>query len=306
MGRAKPRSIHFGDREIVSKGLSTSFWGDLRHQAVKASWPMFVLGAAVAFIVINCGFAVLYTAGNAPIANSSGSFLDNLFFSIETYATVGYGDMHPHTTYGHVVASLEVFTGILTVAMITALVFLRFTLIRPRILFADVGVVATHDGQRSLMVRLANQRMNEISVAQARMWILMTYQTAEGTSFRRFEEMTLLRNHSPLFTLSWTVIHPIDTHSPLHGVDQAKLVEQDAAVMIVIDGQDETTGQSVRARKTYYMENLRFGHRYLDILEVSESRRTVLNYAQFHLTAEERDQDHVAAATAPSIANHPA
>ena len=286
-GRPHTRTIRFGDREIVSKGLRYAFWSDLRHRGVKASWLTFVIGTAVLFLIINCGFALLYTFGDKPIANSSGSFLENLFFSIETYATVGYGDMHPRTTFGHVVSSVEIFFGMLTVAMFTALVFLRFTLIRPRILFADVAVVATHDGKRSLMVRLANERMNEISVAQARMWALQTYTTEEGTLFRRFDELTLLRNHSPLFTLSWTVMHPIDETSPLHAVDEEELAGKEIAVMIVIDGHDETTGQPVRARKTYHADTIKLGHRYVDMLENATAQRTVLNYTRFHLTIPE-------------------
>ncbi len=287
-GDPHTRSVRFGDREIVSKGLRYTFWGDLRHRGVKADWATFAIGTAVIFLVINCGFALLYMLGDAPIANSSGSFVDNLFFSIETYATVGYGDMHPRTTYGHLLASFEIFFGMMTVAMFTALVFVRFTLIRPRILFADAAVVATHDGRRSLMIRLANERMNEISVAQARMWALMTYTTAEGTSFRRFDELTLLRNHSPLFTLSWTVIHPIDEESPLHQLDDESLADQEVAVMIVIDGHDETTGQPVRARKTYYADAIRLDHRYVDMLENATAQKTVLNYNRFHLTQPER------------------
>lgn len=283
-GKQQVRSIRLGQREIVSKGLRHTSWGDLRHRAIKASWPTFITVVALAFIAINCLFAAIYSFGDAPIANSGNDFIDHLFFSIETYATVGYGDMHPKTAFGHVAASVEVFVGMLTTAMITALVFVRFTLIRPRILFADVAVIGTHDGRRSLMIRLANQRMNEISVAQARVWALRTYNTAEGSPFRRFDEVALLRNHSPLFTLSWTIFHPIDEASPLYGLDDTEFAAQDVAVMIVIDGQDETTGQTVRARKTYYLDDIRVGHRYVDMLENATAHRTVLNYGRFHLT----------------------
>ena len=222
--------------------------------------------------------------GEAPIAGANGSFLESLFFSIETYTTVGFGDLHPRTTYGHTIVSIEVFVGMVTTAMITALVFIRFTRIGPRILFAEVAPIAVHDGQRSLMVRLANERMNEISVAQARVWISTTYTTAEGSLFRRFDEVALLRNHSPVFALSWTLVHPIDERSPLHTLDERAASEREISVTVVIDGQDETTGQTVRARKNYFVDDLRFGHRYTDILDVSDNKRTILNYTRFHLT----------------------
>ena len=216
------RSVRFGAREVVSKGLRYSFWGDLRHRSMKAPWLVFLSAIAAIFLLINCGFALLYMIGTAPIAQSKGTFLESLFFSIETYTTVGFGDLHPVTTYGHVIVSIEVFCGMLTTAMITALVFIRFTRIGPRILFAEVAPIATHDGRRSLMIRLANERMNEISVAQARVWSSTSYETKEGAPFRRFEELdAAARPFADLFTLSWTLIHPIDPGSPLHGLDEA-------------------------------------------------------------------------------------
>ena len=77
-------------------------------------WPVFFASAAVIFIILNTVFAFLYWLGDDPIANVSPELplpLSLFYFSIETLATVGYGDMHPQTNYGHLVATVEIFTG---------------------------------------------------------------------------------------------------------------------------------------------------------------------------------------------------
>jgi inward rectifier potassium channel len=109
-----PRSniIRIGNREIVTQGLNSGFWTDLYHRSMTVSWPLFFASAALVFIALNGTFALVFLLGHEPIANvPTGSFMDLFYFSIETLATVGYGDMHPQTHFGHVVATAEIFIG---------------------------------------------------------------------------------------------------------------------------------------------------------------------------------------------------
>lgn len=111
--RKKFRIIRFGRRQVLSKGLPRDFWRDLYHHSMTASWPVFIFGVAVTFLVTNGVFAGLFALGKEPIANvPPGSFAHLFFFSVETLATVGYGDMHPQSMYGHIVASVEMFAGL--------------------------------------------------------------------------------------------------------------------------------------------------------------------------------------------------
>ncbi len=109
-----PRSniVRIGNREIITRGLNSGFWTDLYHRSMTVSWPVFFASAAVVFLALNGTFALVFFLGHEPIANvPTGSFMDMFYFSIETLATVGYGDMHPQTHFGHVVATVEIFTG---------------------------------------------------------------------------------------------------------------------------------------------------------------------------------------------------
>lgn len=280
----RPRRLNLGGREVESYGLRTDFWSDFNHRCLTASWPVFFAGAAVLFLATNFVFAFLFWLGDKPVANAPGDFLYYFYFSIETLATVGYGDMHPQTHYGHVLASIEMFLGLFVAAVLTGLIFYRFSRPRARILFSQSAVIAAHDGTPSLMIRAANERLNAISGPTAKMWLTTTVMTAEGAEFRRFNELPLLRSQSPLFVLSWTIIHPIDAASPLFGLDQDALDARQATIIVAIEGHDETSVQTVRARKTYQRQDIVFGQRFVDVLEPSNDDRVRVNYTKFHTT----------------------
>ncbi len=120
--------VRIGNREIITRGLNSGFWTDLYHRSMTVSWPVFFASAALVFIALNGAFALVFFLGHEPIANvPTGSFMDLFYFSIETLATVGYGDMHPQTHFGHVVATVEIFTGMSLLAVMTGLIFARFS-----------------------------------------------------------------------------------------------------------------------------------------------------------------------------------
>src|SRR5207249_10715216 len=139
------------------------------------------------FGIFNAIFAMLYWFGDflgeRPIANTTAnSFLSYLYFSIETLSTAGYGDMHPQTHYGHFIATVELFTGIFSMSLMTGLIFARFSRPNARLLFADHPVISSHEGKRTLMIRFANERHDIIGNATARLWLLKNVVSMEGQS----------------------------------------------------------------------------------------------------------------------------
>ena len=277
--RARVRDV--AGRRIIAEGLERNVWTDLYFNAMTMSWPAFVAALAAAFVALNFVFAVIYDLGDAPIANArEGSLADLFFFSVETTSTVGYGDMHPQTIYGHVVATAENFTGLLLLAMMTGLVFARFSRPRARILFAKNPVVTKHNGVTTLIFRMANARSNFITEATAKLWMLSPTVTEEGQRLIGFERLRLLRSENPTFALSWTLFHPIDEQSPLFGKDEDGLAESMSNFVVSIAGFDETSGQIVRARDVFAAQDLRFGHEYLDFIWVDEHGMRHIDYAK--------------------------
>src|SRR6201993_1452556 len=170
---AKPRVVRLGRREIITEGLQLSFWTDVSHRCMTASWPAFIAGAGLVFVLFNAVFAAFYWIGDNPISNvPHGAYIDYLYFSIETLSTAGYGDMHPQTHYGHFIATVELFTGIFSMSLMTGLIFARFSRPSARLLFATNPVITDHEGVPTLMLRFANERHNIIGNATAKLWLL--------------------------------------------------------------------------------------------------------------------------------------
>jgi inward rectifier potassium channel len=284
---AKARIVRLGDREIITEGLDLNFWADISHRCMTASWPSFIAGAALVFLAFNAVFACFYWIGDQPIANvPGGAYIDYFYFSIETLSTAGYGDMHPQTHYGHFIATVELFTGIFSMSLMTGLIFARFSRPQARLLFANNPVISNHEGLPTLMVRLANERQNLIGNASARLWMFKDIVTAEGHSIRRFYELPLLRSESPALALSWTLHHALDETSPLHGTNPEQLAADNVSLIVVVSGYDVVAAQTVHARKSYEYPAIRFGHRYADILDTTDDGRTRIDYSRFHDTFE--------------------
>src|ERR1700722_11960941 len=280
--------VRFGDREIITEGLRLSFWADISHRSMTASWPSFIAGAVFVFIVLNAAFGLLYWIGDEPVSNvGRNDYLDYLYFSIETLSTAGYGDMHPQTHYGHFIAAVELFTGIFSMSLMTGLIFSRFSRPSARLLFANNPVIAIQDGEPTLMVRFANERHNIIGNATARLWVLKNTISKEGQSIRRFSELSLLKNEHPALALSWTLYHTLDETSPIHNPNADEMGAANIAIAVVVSGYDVVAAQTIHARKTYDYKDIRFGQRYADILEILDDGRIRIDYGKFHDTVDE-------------------
>jgi inward rectifier potassium channel len=282
--------IGISGREIETRGLADGFWTDLYHRSMTVYWPTFFGTAAAIFVFLNTVFAFLYWLGNEPIANVAGNEpLGFFYFSVETLATVGYGDMHPQTHYGHFIATIEIFTGMSFLAVMTGLIFARFSRPRARFIFAKNPVVTIHQGQPTLMIRIANERNNAISQATARLWLLLLETTLEGVEYRRYHELLLDRREHPMFMLTWSIFHVIDETSPLYRMTPADLAAADAALTLNVSGVDDNSAQYLYARRLYSYQDIRWKYRYRDITSFSEQGTMVIDYSVFHEIMPEDD-----------------
>ena len=283
--RPKKRSAVINDREVITIGHEYEFWSDLYHRAMTVGIWQFLLGALALFIINNIVFALLFSFEPTSIANvPEPRILYLFFFSLENFTTVGFGDMHPQSIYGHTVASIEGFASLLQTAALTGLIFAKFSQPRARIKFAANPVVSNHDGKPTLMIRVANSRQNFLSDATAELWILRLETTKEGGKFRKFHQLPLERNQNPTFVLSWTLFHTISKTSLLYGLTLEDLEKQQAQFILTIKGIDANSAQELRARKNYGFADIIWNSRYTDILSPSENGGVILDYQKFDLT----------------------
>jgi len=263
--------VRLGSYEFKKQGVSRFDLRDPYHLAVALTWPQFLAALLALYLSVNVVFAALFWLVPGSVANARpDSFADAFFFSIETLATVGYGEMYPATLYGHVVASAEIVCGLGFTAILTGLTFVRFSRPRAKLVFAANPVVAMHNGKPTLMVRIGNGRAGVLADAAAKLNVLLSETTAEGKLFRRAQELRLERAHIPLFPLDWTLMHVLDERSPLHGYDMERAIKADARVFVTLEARDPTLATSVHEIRTYMPEDIRFGMRYTDAVTIAE------------------------------------
>lgn len=295
--KANSVRVLLGGRKFTKIGVRTRDWRDAYHLILALNWTQFFLLMVLVYVFINLIFAAIYQLQSGAVANTTRGYLDYLFFSIETLSTVGYGYMYPVTIFAHTVASVEIFIGLLCVAMVTGLVFARFSRPRARIMFSNIAVVGRFDGAPTLMVRVANERHNPILEADVSMTLIRIETTSDGEKFRRQHDLHLLRHHSAAFALSWTIMHPITAESPLHGYTLEDVKKSDLLIAVSVTGLDEILEQTVHARGEYNAESILFNRRFVDILIPGEGH-TILDLTRFHDTEP-------SAAAAPSGEAHP-
>lgn len=272
-------------RRIVRLGLPYRPWQDLYHHLMTIGWPRLFATFAVFFFLFNLLFGAVYALEPRGIANlDPDGYWGLFFFSVETLATVGYGDMHPRTPFAHTVASAEIFMGMMSLALITGMMFARFSRPTARVLFGRHGVIRVLDGKLTLMLRAANERRNAIMQATAQLTLIREERTQEGYHIRRVHDLALRRSDQPMFIFGWNVLHVIDASSPLAGATPESFAATSDFILLTIAGTDETTGQTLMARHDYPLAKLRWNHTFADIFSTGTDGIDRFDYTRFHDT----------------------
>jgi len=272
-----------GRLNIARTGARNGLLDDLYLFLLVSSWPRLVVLLATAYLVTNSLFALAYLLeGHSLEHASAGSFSDAFFFSVQTMATIGYGYIIPHTLFANILVTVESLTGLFGLAVVTGLVFAKFSRPTARVLFSRVAVVTPRDGVPSLMFRMANQRGNQIVEARIHVVLALTETTAEGEVIRRLQDLEMARAQNALFALSWTAVHPITATSPFYRQTQESLAATEAEVIVSLTGIDESFSQTVHARHSYTADEIVWGARFVDILSRAPDGRRRIDYTHFH------------------------
>ena len=167
-------------------------------------------------------------------------------------------------------------------ALVTGLVFAKASRPQASVLFSEVAIIGTRDGQPTFEFRMGNARGNDVVEATVRLTVLRTETTAEGHTMRKLHDMVLVRERSPIFAMSWTVMHVIDENSPLHGCSREHLDEQDVWFIVTMTGWDLTYANTVHSRKLYQMQDIRTGVKFVDVMSRQDDGRMRIDFRYFH------------------------
>lgn len=272
-----------GASSLLRTSRTGGYFGDLYHLLLVSSWSRLLLILLAAYIGSNCLFALAYLlAGDSLQGGRPGSFADAFFFSVQTMATIGYGHLLPQTLWANLLVVFESLVGLLGLAVVTGLIFAKFSRPTARVLFSRVAVIGRWDGVPALMFRMANQRGNQIAEARVHVVLARNETTTEGEVFRRLHDLELIRNQTALFALTWTAIHPLRDNSPLHAATPASLAQTEAEIIVSLTGLDESFSQTVHARHSYRVDDIIWGARFVDVLARLPDGRRRIDYAHFH------------------------
>ena len=273
MSTARPNTV----------GLARDGWRDAYHVLLALPVMAFLGVMALAYLAVNTLFAGLYLLDPGGVINvRPGHFADAFFFSVQTLGGLGYGVMAPKSFYANLVATSEVFLGLLNLGVATGLLFARISKPTARIMFSDRAVVAPLNGAPTLMFRAANRRRNLVIEAEVTVTLVRNVITGEGTALRRFHELAVVRSRTPLFFLTWQVMHVIDEASPLWGETTQSLHAAGAEILVVMKGLDETFATTIHARTSYTPDEIVWGGRLADIFSVDAAGGRSIDFRRFH------------------------
>ena len=278
-----------GSFNVVRSGLGWLESFAPYHQALTLSWTGFFVVVGVLYVAINLIFAVAFVACGADALQGAGAamlggrFSRAFFFSIQTFATIGYGQIGPNGLAANLVVTVEALVGLMYQALATGLLFARFARPTASVLFSRHAVVGPYNSSQGLMFRIVNTRRNEIIQLEAQVLFSAIEPDGRGGHVRRYWPLPLERNKVTFFPLSWTIVHPIDEASPLAGRTPEALEAAQGEILVLLTGIDEAFEQTVHARSSYRADEIIWNARFQSMFLKSDSRsRVAVDISRVH------------------------
>lgn len=245
---------------------------DLYHLFLSMRWRTMFLFVTLTYLMVNVLFGSAYFFAGPHALNGTRAtepwahWIECFFFSVQTLATIGYGGVSPNSLFAHLLVTIEALVGLIGLALITGIVFSRFARPTARVRFSDFALITRIDGKPCLVFRMANTRLNQIAEAQVRVVLARYESTEEGTSYRELYDLRLERDRSPLFSMTWMIVHTIDKDSPLLGQSQESIRASDTEIITTMTGTDETFSQTVHSRFSYAADDLKWNVDFEDMI----------------------------------------
>ena len=278
------------DGSFNVKRTGLRFWSSFSayHAMLTMPWWQFFGLTAAMYLVVNAAFAAAYLACGPSALGSSTAGMENhtylraFFFSVQTLATIGYGQVVPLGTAANTIVTVEALTGLMGFAIVTGLLFARFSRPTAKLLFSQHALLAPYQNITALEFRVANARSNELTEITAKV-LFSKFEDVEGTRTRRYYPLDLERSGVVFLPLTWTVVHPINRNSPMYGETPESLRQSQAEVLVLLSAFDETFSATVKTRTSYVPDEVLFGYRFANpfVLSAADHNKVAVDMRQF-------------------------
>ena len=266
----------YGSFNVRRAGLR--FWSSFSayHAMLTMPWWQFVGITAAMYLAVNATFAAAYLAcgpdalGSQTAGMENHTYLRAFFFSVQTLATIGYGQVVPIGTAANTIVTIEALVGLMGFAIVTGLLFARFSRPTAKLLFSRHALIAPYQNITALEFRVANARSNELTEVTAKV-LLSKFEDVDGTRTRRYYPLDLERSGVVFLPLTWTVVHPINQNSPMYGETQESLRQSQSEFLVLLSAFDETFSATVKTRTSFIPDEVLFGYRFANAFVISGS-----------------------------------
>ncbi len=259
-----------GTFNVQRTGLSQISPRNLYHFLLTMSWTVFLGLVLLLYFLSNIVFGLIYSSlvpGSLVDTSSEPTvnlFLRGFFFSVQTFATIGYGTIHPVGIIPNLLVTIESYYSLLANALITGLVFARFSRPTAKIIFSRTAIIAPYHNINGFMFRLVNSRNNQLIELKAQV-LFSRFVEKDGAVIRIFDLLKLERERVSFLPLAWTLVHPIDESSPMFGLTEEDFEKSDVEILVLLSATDETFSQMVHTRTSYKLKEIKFGYKFSNL-----------------------------------------
>lgn len=245
------------------------------HELINLSWPIFLLLIFIFYSLVNFVFAGIYFLIGPEQINgiepgpSWSLFLQCYFFSVQSFTTVGYGGLHPTGFGASFLAGIEALSGLLTFAIITGLVYSKFSIPGKHIISSNNLLFAPYKEIKSIQVRIANENQYDLLDIEAN--LIVAY-IPEQSKARVVRTLPLEIKKIAMFPLSWTLVHPLNEESELRNFSREEFLRLNFEFILLVRAYDEGTGRTIKSIHSYDKSDFVFNAKFKPMFELKDGK----------------------------------
>ena len=275
-----------GTLNFKVKGISFFKATEVHNRLLSLSWFGFVIAVFLFYVFVNTIFTFLYfiigATGLSGIDGTSGNvFFKVFYFSAQTLCTGYFTSTIPVSIRSTSLAAIEAVVGLFLFAIITGLLYSRFSKPHSKIIFSNKVLIGPYKGGTALMLRMANIKRNQLLKVSAELILLLRIEY-DGVKKNVFYNLNLEQETIGMLLLTWTIIHIIDNESPLSTVSVEDIADANGEIIVVIEGSDDILSQNVFARASFGSNDIISNGRFEDITYTDENNILTIDISKIN------------------------